>query len=144
MRQHCANAAQVAHFLQTHPLVQRVHYPGVAGHRQFLLATQQMKGYGGMISFEIEGGREAANAFFRSLRVFSFAESLGGVESLACYPAEMTHGAIPREERERRGITEGLIRLSVGIEDSEDLLADLSGALAAAESVTLHAEGVVL
>ena len=88
-----------------------------------------MMGFGGMVSFEPEGGYEAARTFVRRLRVFSLAESLGGVESLACHPATMTHASIPREQRLRRGITDGLIRLSVGIEDVEDLLADLEQAL---------------
>jgi cystathionine beta-lyase/cystathionine gamma-synthase len=144
MEQHGANAARVAGFLRAQPGVKQVYYPGATHHPQHLLARRQMRGFGGMVSFEIAGGREAADAFFRALRVFSFAESLGGVESLACYPAEMTHGAIPRAERERRGITAGLIRLSVGLEDGEDLLTDLTVALAAAASVTMQAKGVVL
>ena len=129
--QHEANAMQVAEYLARHPLVNAVHNPCLPSHPQYDLARQQMSAFGGMVSFEIAGDREAANTFFKNLTVFALAESLGGVESLACYPPEMTHGSIPREERERRGITAGMIRLSVGIEDIEDLLADLEQALAA-------------
>ncbi|HHX64700.1 MAG TPA: cystathionine gamma-synthase [Chloroflexi bacterium] len=125
MDRHNENAMRVARFLRGHPAVQIVYYPGLDDHPQHDLASRQMAGYGGMVSFDIAGGREAANAFLKNLTIFSLAESLGGVESLACYPAEMTHAAIPEEERLRRGITTGLIRLSVGIEDVDDLLADL-------------------
>lgn len=132
MRAHEENALAVAQYLQGHPQLEAVYYPGLAGHPQHELAKRQMRGFGGMVTFRIRGGRERANAFFKALRIFSLAESLGGIESLACYPAEMTHGSIPREERERRGITDGTIRLSVGIEDGEDLVADLQQALGAA------------
>ncbi len=125
MSRHERNAFRVAEFLQSHSFVKSVCYPGLPDHPQHELAARQMEGYGGMVSFRIVGGREQANAFFKGLRLFSFAESLGGVESLACYPAVMTHGSIPREVREQRGITDDLIRLSVGIEDSEDLIEDL-------------------
>lgn len=135
MRQHAVNAMQVAEYLAQHPVINVVHYPGLQSHPQYELAKRQMDTFGGMVSFEIKGGREAANTFFRNLRYFALAESLGGVESLACYPSEMTHGSIPREERERRGISAGMIRLSVGIEDSEDLLADLEQALDAAKKL---------
>jgi cystathionine beta-lyase/cystathionine gamma-synthase len=129
MRQHEVNARQVADYLVRHPLVAVVHYPGLADHPQHELACRQMGGFGGMVSFTVKGGRDGANAFVSNLRVFSLAESLGGVESLACYPPEMTHGSIPAAERQRRGITEGMIRLSIGIEDIEDLIADLEQAL---------------
>lgn len=135
MHQHAENAMQVAEYLAQHPVINVVHYPGLQSHPQYELAKRQMDTFGGMVSFEIEGGREAANTFFRRLKIFALAESLGGVESLACYPSEMTHGSIPREERERRGISAGMIRLSVGIEDSEDLLADLEQALDAAKKL---------
>ncbi len=131
MRQHEHNAMRVAEELIKHPLVKSVNYPGLTEHPQHELAKRQMDGFGGMVSFEIHGGRDEANRFFKNLRLFSFAESLGGVESLACYPPAMTHGSIPKEERERRGITDGMIRLSVGVEDIEDLIADLKQALAA-------------
>ncbi len=129
MKAHQENALAVAEFLQHHPFVESVRYPGLPSHPQHELAKKQMHGFGGMVSFQICGGREEANVFFKTLKVFSFAESLGGVESLACYPSAMTHGSIPKEERERRGITDGTIRLSVGIEDKEDLIVDLEQAL---------------
>ena len=133
MRQHEANTRHVAEYLAGHPRVRQVYYPGLDSHPQHELAQRQMEGFGGMVSFELPGGRAEANAFAMALRVFSLAESLGGVESLACYPPEMTHGSIPREERLARGITDGLMRLSVGIEDVEDLVEDLEQALAAAQ-----------
>jgi cystathionine beta-lyase/cystathionine gamma-synthase len=129
MRQHQENAQQVAEYLAGHSWVERVYYPGLPEHPQHALARRQMRGFGGMVSLVLSGGRAGALGFLDRLRVFSLAESLGGVESLACYPAEMTHGAIPEAERERRGVTAGLVRLSVGIEDIEDLLADLGEAL---------------
>lgn len=132
MRAHEENALAVAGYLQRHPGIETVYYPGLASHPQHELAKRQMRGFGGMVTFKIRGGRGRANAFFKALRIFSLAESLGGVESLACYPAEMTHGSIPREERERRGIADGTIRLSLGIEDGDDLIADLDQALGAA------------
>ena len=136
MEKHQENALRIAEFLSQHPFVEIVRYPGLPDHPQHDLAKRQMSGFGGMVSFQTRGGRNEANAFFKSLRIFSFAESLGGVESLVCYPPTMTHGAIPREERERRGITDGTIRLSVGIEDKEDLITDLNQALKAAASMT--------
>jgi cystathionine beta-lyase/cystathionine gamma-synthase len=132
MRQHCENAQRVAERLERHPAVEAVFYPGLAAHPQHELAKRQMKAFGGMVSFNLRGGREAVNAFVHKLRLFSFAESLGGVESLAAYPAAMSHAGMPREERERRGITDGTVRLSVGIEDIEDILEDLDGAIPAA------------
>lgn len=132
MRQHEENAKRIAEYLADHSSVLSVNYPGLINHPQYELACRQMSGFGGMISFQIKGGREEANKFVKSLQVFSFAESLGGVESLVCYPSTMTHGSIPKEEREQRGITDGTIRLSVGIEDVEDLIDDLERALTAA------------
>ncbi len=134
MRQHEENAFRVAEYLRQHPSVESVIYPGLPDHPQHELARKQMSGFGGMVTFRIDGSRADADAFYRRLKVFSFAESLGGVESLACYPPEMTHGSIPREERKRRGITDGTIRLSVGIEDAEDLIADLEQALSVGPS----------
>jgi cystathionine gamma-lyase len=131
MRQHCENAMQVARFLEGHPSVRRVYYPGLESHPDHALAGRQMRDYGGMVSFEFEGTREDVDGFVRGLRVFALAESLGGVESLCCHPVSMTHGSIPKEERERRGVTDTLLRLSVGIEDAADLIADLEQALAA-------------
>ncbi len=129
MRQHEENALAVAEFLQGHPQVATVNYPGLPAHPQHELAKRQMTGFSGMVSFTLEGGAEAAYAAVQKTEVFSFAESLGGVESLITHPATMTHAAIPREEREERGVTDGLLRLSVGIEDKEDLVADLDRAI---------------
>jgi O-succinylhomoserine (thiol)-lyase len=129
MRQHEENAMAVARFLAEHPRVRAVFYPGLEGHRGHALARRQMRGFGGMVSFDLRGSRVDVDAFCRRLHVFALAESLGGVESLACHPATMTHASIPVEERERRGVTETLMRLSVGIEDVEDLIADLDQAL---------------
>ncbi len=130
MRQHCENAMRVAEFLAGHPLVRRVYYPGLPSHPDHELARRQMRDFGGMVSFEFEGSRADVDTFVRHLRIFALAESLGGVESLCCHPASMTHGSIPAAERERRGVTETLLRLSVGIEDVSDLIADLDQALA--------------
>lgn len=129
MREHERNARAVAEFLDKHADVERVLYPGLPSHPQHELAGRQMRGFGGMVSVVVRGGAERTRAFASSLRLFSLAESLGGVESLVCHPATMTHGSIPREVREARGVTDGLLRLSVGIEDVDDLLADLDQAL---------------
>ena len=129
MRQHEENALAVARFLEGHPEVETVNYPGLPGHPQHELAKKQMSGFSGMVSFTLEGGAEAAYAAVQKTEVFHFAESLGGVESLITHPATMTHAAIPREQREARGVTDGLMRLSVGIEDKEDLITDLDRAI---------------
>ncbi|MGI9049685.1 MAG: cystathionine gamma-synthase [Rubrobacteraceae bacterium] len=129
MRQHDENALAVAEFLEGHPEVATVNYPGLPSHPQHELAKKQMSGFSGMVSFTLKGGAEAAYAAVQRTKVFSFAESLGGVESLITHPATMTHAAIPREQREARGVTDGLMRLSVGIEDAEDLVADLEQAI---------------
>jgi cystathionine gamma-lyase len=129
MRQHEENALAVAEFLQGHPEVETVSYPGLPSHPQHELAKQQMSGFSGMVSFTLKGGAEAAYAAVRKTEVIHFAESLGGVESLITHPATMTHAAIPREQREARGVTDGLMRLSVGIEDKEDLITDLDQAI---------------
>lgn len=131
MEKHQQNALQVANALLKNPSVLKVNYPGLPSHPQYKLAKHQMTGFGGMISFELDGGIDEVNKFVKELKIFSLAESLGGVESLVAYPPEMTHASIPRAERERIGIKENLIRLSVGIEDSEDLIADLEYALGA-------------
>jgi cystathionine gamma-lyase len=125
MRQHEENALAVAEFLRDHLQVETVNYPGLTSHPQHELAKKQMSGFSGMVSFTLKGGAEAAHAAVQKTEVFHFAESLGGVESLITHPATMTHAAIPREQREARGVTDGLLRLSVGIEDKEDLVADL-------------------
>jgi cystathionine gamma-lyase len=106
-----------------------VYYPGLASHPQHALATRQMSGFGGMVSFALRGDAARAFAFAKSTHLFSLAESLGGVESLVSIPARMTHGSIPASDRERRGITDSLVRLSVGIEDADDLVNDLREAL---------------
>ncbi|MBV8532008.1 MAG: cystathionine gamma-synthase, partial [Candidatus Eremiobacteraeota bacterium] len=111
MREHARNAQQVAEFLERHAAVDRVIYPGLSSHPQHELASRQMRGFGGMVSFEIAGSPERALEFAKSLRYFSLAESLGGVESLICHPGRMTHGSIPADERERRGLTDRLLRL---------------------------------
>jgi cystathionine gamma-lyase len=130
MRQHTANAEQVACFLQQHPRVKHVYYPGLEDHPQHALALRQMVGgYGGMLSFEVAGGVAAARAVARATRLFTLAESLGGVESLIELPALMTHASLPAERRGEVGMDEGLIRLSVGIEEADDLIADLDQAL---------------
>ena len=131
MRAHCENAASVAAFLASRSEVESVYYPGLPSHPGHELAGQQMSGFGGMVSLRLAGGRDAALHFLQALTYFSLAESLGGVESLASYPAEMTHASLPAEDRERRGISGGLVRLSVGVEDIDDLLADLEQALEA-------------
>jgi cystathionine beta-lyase/cystathionine gamma-synthase len=128
MRQHEQNAMRIAEYCAAHPMVQATHYPGLSSHPQHELAKKQMKGFGGMISIEL-GSIEKARAFTTAVQLFTLAESLGGVESLVCHPVSMTHGSIPVEQRLRLGITDGLVRLSVGIEDAEDLLKDISQAL---------------
>ena len=133
MREHAKNAQAVAEFLESHEEVDRVYYPGLPSHPQHELAKRQMSGFGGMVSFTLNGPEQRAIDFANRMKYFSLAESLGGVESLICHPARMTHGSIPKEEREKRGVTDGLLRLSVGIEDVDDLIEDLRTAL---ESVT--------
>ena len=130
MRQHEENARAVAGYLAEHPRVEKVYYPGLASHPDHELAKRQMSGFGGMVSFQFKGKLEDVDKVVRRLHIFQFAESLGGVESLVCHPATMTHGSIPREIREARGLTDTLLRLSIGIEDISDLLADLDQALA--------------
>jgi cystathionine gamma-lyase len=130
MRQHEENAHIVARFLSEHPRVEKVYYPGLASHPDHELAKRQMRGFGGMVSFQFKGTLADVDKVVRRFQIFTFAESLGGVESLVCHPASMTHGAIPREIREARGLNDTLLRLSIGIEDAEDLLTDLEQALA--------------
>src|SRR5260221_6581471 len=130
MRQHEENARTIARFLEKHPRVEKVYYPGLPSHHDHELAKRQMSGFGGMVSFQFKGVRADVDRVVRHFKVFTLAESLGGVESLVCHPASMTHGSIPQHIREARGLTETLLRLSVGIEDVEDLLTDLQQALA--------------
>jgi cystathionine gamma-synthase/cystathionine gamma-lyase len=129
MREHAKNAQAIAEFLEAHQEVDRVYYPGLPSHPQHELAKRQMSGFGGMVSFTLKGPEQRAIDFANRMHYFSLAESLGGVESLICHPARMTHGSIPKEEREKRGVTDGLLRLSVGIEDVDDLIEDLKQAL---------------
>jgi cystathionine beta-lyase/cystathionine gamma-synthase len=130
MRAHGTAARAVAQALEASRKVRRVYYPGLVSHPQHAIARRQMSGYGGMLSFELKGGGPAARRFARALRVFTLAESLGGVESLADHPASMTHASVPRRLREARGVTDGLIRLSCGLEDPADLVDDARRALA--------------
>jgi cystathionine beta-lyase/cystathionine gamma-synthase len=130
MRQHCANARRLAEFLAGHPRVERVYYPGLPSHPGHELARRQMRDFGGMISVRLKGGKEGAMRLLTRTRLFSLAESLGGVESLIGHPATMTHASIPAEVRQARGVDDGLVRLSVGIEDADDLQEDLRQALA--------------
>ena len=129
MREHEQNALKVAEFLTNASAVEKVLYPGLASHPQHQLAKEQMSGYGGMVSLIVKGGLAGAKAFAESTKLFSLAVSLGSVESLICHPACMTHNTIPKEVRDKRGFVDGLLRLSVGIEDIDDLLADLKQAL---------------
>lgn len=133
MQKHCANAMDVARYLESHPKVRRVFYPGLPSHPQHELAKRQMDGFGGMVCFELQKGLEAGITFMDSLRFCRLAVSLGDVDTLIQHPASMTHWYISREEREKSGITDGLVRMSVGIEDSEDIIADLEQALAKVE-----------
>jgi len=128
MERHNSNGLAVARHLAGHPKVKKVHYPGLPSHPQYELAKKQMTGFGGMLAFET-GSLENARAVLKSVRLCSLAESLGGVETLISHPATMTHASVPPEERQRLGITDGLVRISVGIEDVEDLIADLDQAL---------------
>ncbi len=130
MQRHCENGAAVAHFLKSHPKVEKVYWPGFEEHPNYDIAKKQMKGFGGMISFTTSGGTlDSAVKVVEKLKIFTLAESLGGVESLAGHPASMTHASIPQEERAKTGVVDSLIRLSVGIEDEEDLVNDLKQAL---------------
>jgi cystathionine beta-lyase/cystathionine gamma-synthase len=129
MRQHEQNALQVALFLEKHPSVEKVFFPGLKTHPGYEIASKQMTGFGGIVSFRIKGKLKEANAFFKKLKVFNLAESLGGVESLANYSYLMTHESFPESLRRKIGVTDNLIRLSVGIEHIDDLLADLGNAL---------------
>ncbi len=131
MDRHCANAAQLAKALTGSDSLSRVMYPGLPDHPGHAIAAKQMRAFGGMISLEFRAGFEAARSFCSTLRVFSLAESLGGVESLCSHPPSMTHASVPADERRARGISDGFVRLSVGIEDVDDLLADIRQALPA-------------
>jgi cystathionine gamma-lyase len=129
MQAHCGNALELAQWLQRHPAVQKVVYPGLPTHPQHELAKRQMAGFGGIVSVYVKGGREAAVRMLERCRLFALAESLGGVESLVNHPAIMTHASVPPDRRAGLGITDNLVRLSVGVEDVEDLRAELDAAL---------------
>jgi cystathionine gamma-lyase/cystathionine beta-lyase len=129
MMQHSKNASAIAAFLSRHPKVKRVFYPGLESHPHHELGKRLMSGFGGMVSFEIEGGVDATNSFLRNIEIFSLAESLGGVDSLAEHPATMSHASIPEDFRKKVGIADDLIRLSVGLENVDDLIQDLEQAL---------------
>ena len=133
LREHERNAFAVAKYLSEHEFVEKVYYPGLPSHPQFDLAKAQMKGFGGIVAFVVRGGLESATALVNSTELFQLAESLGGVKSLICHPATMTHAPIPKAVREPLGIVDGLIRLSVGIEDAPDLVQDLEFALESAK-----------
>jgi len=129
MRQHEKNAFTVANYLAVHPRVKRVFYPGLKSHPGYEIAKRQMRGFGGVVSFELKDGIKAVNSFLRRIKIFSLAESLGGVVSLAEHPATMSHASMPQDYREKVGITDGLVRLSVGLENIDDLIEDLGQAL---------------
>ncbi len=139
MREHEANAHAVAHFLEARDDVSAVYYPGLASHEHHALAKRQMRGFGGIVSFRVRGGAERALEIARSMQIFNLATSLGGVESLVCSPWTMTHGSVPEARKIELGLTQELLRLSVGIEDVADLLADLGGALDRTARLTLVA-----
>jgi cystathionine gamma-lyase len=129
MERHCANAAAVARFLEGHPKIERVYYPGLESHPQHAVARRQMHGFGGMVSAVVAGGLAASRRFLERVEIFALAESLGGVESLIEHPAIMTHASVPEAQRAALGISDGLVRLSVGVESEDDLIADLAQAL---------------
>jgi cystathionine beta-lyase len=130
MERHCQNGEKVANFLNTHPKVNTVYWPGLKSHKNHEIAKKQMKGYGGMVSFNLKGNKiDDAKKIVENTKYFTLAESLGGVESLCGHPATMTHAAIPKTEREKTGVVDSLIRLSVGVEDIDDLIDDLRNAL---------------
>jgi len=129
MKKHEENAVSVTDYLKGHPTVKRVFYPGLSSHPGYEIAKRQMMGFGGVVSFELKGGTGAVNSFLRRINVFSLAESLGGVASLAEHPAAMSHASMPKEYRDKVGITEDLVRLSVGLENIDDLIDDLRQAL---------------
>jgi len=130
MERHCFNGRKVAEFLKNHPKIDKIYWPGFTDHPNHEIAKKQMRDFGGMISFSLKGNKQAdAFKIASSMKIFSLAESLGGVESLVNHPATMTHASIPKEERDKAGVVESLLRLSVGIEDVDDLIADLTQAL---------------
>jgi methionine-gamma-lyase len=129
MEKHNENALKTAQFLESHPKISKVHYPGLKSHPQHELAKRQMSGFGGVICFEVKGGLETGKQLMNSVKLCTLAVSLGAVETLIEHPASMTHAIVPKQEREKAGITDNLVRLSVGIEDIDDIIADLRQAL---------------
>ena len=129
MEKHCDSASRLAQYLDNHPLIEKVIYPGLVSHPQYDIARRQMHRFGGMITAVLKGGLPASQKFLENTKVFSLAESLGGVESLIEHPAIMTHASVPKEVRDEIGIVDGLVRFSVGIETYEDLQLDLEQAL---------------
>ena len=129
MERHASNAQAVAEFLESHPLVEKITYPGLKSHPQYGVAKEQMDGFSGMISFELKGGIPAGTTVMNNIKLCSLAESLGAVETMITHPASMTHVDVPAEERHARGLTDGLVRISVGIEDPDDIIDDLKQAL---------------
>ena len=145
IKQHCANAQAVAEFLETHPAVDKVYYPGLKNHVNHEVALRQAKGFGGIVSFTLKNDtEEAATAFVTSTQYFKLAESLGGVKSLLCHPAQMTHKSIPSEKRRAAGVADSLIRLSVGLEEAADLVDDLNNAFKKTASTKTKNETVSL
>jgi O-succinylhomoserine (thiol)-lyase len=129
MKQHEKNAFAIANYLKEHAAVKKIYYPGLESHPGHDIARRQMKGFGGMVSFEMNGSTEDVNSFLRSMKIFALAESLGGAASLICHPATMTHVSMPEEHRKKAGITNNTIRISVGLENADDLIEDLAQAL---------------
>lgn len=143
VKEHCRNAAAVAAYLETHPLVDKVYYPGLTTHPNHEIARQQSKGFGGIVSFTLKEDTEtAATALVTSTKYFKLAESLGGVKSLLCHPAQMTHKSIPAEKRRAAGVADSLVRLSVGLENAIDLIADLEQAFEKANASNKETENV--
>jgi cystathionine gamma-synthase len=142
MRQHLENAARIAAYLDDHPYVQTVYYPGLESHPGHAIAKRQQNGFGGMVSFELATDRTGIRQFLGALQHFTLAESLGGVESLVAHPATMTHAAMSLEDQQAAGISDGLLRLSVGIEHGGDLLADLQSGFAVLQNCSREQESV--
>ncbi len=142
MERHCANAMKVANYLEQHEKVKRVMYPGLKSHPQHEIAKAQMKGFSGMITFELKGTIESGIRLMNNVKLCALAESLGAVESMITHPASMTHASVPKDVREARGLTDGIVRLSVGIEDPDDIIADLEQALKKVEPMAVKAETV--
>ena len=130
MQRHCENALKVAEFLENHPKVKTVYYPGLKNHPNHEIAKKQMRGFGGVVSFNfVSGKKEDAISFFEKIKLITVAQSLGGVESIASYPVMMSHASIPENKRLEIGITDDLVRLSIGIEDADDIIEDLNQAI---------------